>query len=345
MAQHPTRVLSLFSGIGGLDRGVRLALPDAEWVAYVERESFACGILAARVSDGSLAPAHVFAGDVREFPAGDLRGRIDLVTAGFPCPPVSHAGKRRGTADERWLWPQVARVLRETGAGWVLLENVAGLLSANDGGAFREILADLAGLGFDVEWTSVRASDVGAPHRRERVFLLGRRRGVADPLGGAVQRRGGPGPVGEAPVGAPGETRQRRGGDPARGAVGPVHERGLPDLADAEDEAGAHVPPARGGRAASEHGDADGRDAGPPGPPHWPPGPSERDEWRRILALWPELAPATVESPEVESGLRGVARGGARRLDRLRALGNIVVPEQAELALRILYARLTGEDL
>ena len=307
--------------LAGLDLGIGRAFPGARPLLYVECEVFAAEILVARMEDGSIPEAPILS-DVAELDGNEWRGRVDYVCAGWPCPPVSHAGKRAGSSDKRWLWPHVARVLGETQARWFLGENVAGLLSSNTGREFAEVLADLDTLGYDVAWGSFRASDVGAPHRRERVFLLGRRRGVADPLGGAVQRRGGPGPVGEAPVGAPGETRQRRGGDPARGAVGPVHERGLPDLAD-----------------------ADGRDAGPPGPPHWPPGPSERDEWRRILALWPELAPATVESPEVESGLRGVARGGARRLDRLRALGNIVVPEQAELALRILYARLTGEDL
>ncbi|MGI0068293.1 MAG: DNA cytosine methyltransferase, partial [Thermoplasmata archaeon] len=158
MDRPPSRVLSLFSGIGGLDLGVRRVLGDTEWVAYVECEAFACGVLAARVSDGSLAPAPLFAGDVRDFPAADFRGRVGLVTAGFPCPPVSHAGKRLGTADERWLWPEVARVLRETEAGWVLVENVSGLLSAQAGRAFGGVLADLDALGFDAEWTSVRAS-------------------------------------------------------------------------------------------------------------------------------------------------------------------------------------------
>lgn len=182
-APRAPRVLSLFSGIGGLDLGVRLALPAAQWVAYVEREAFACAVLAARVSDGSLAPAPVYAGDVHAFPAADFRGSIDLVAAGFPCPPVSHAGRRRGTEDERWLWPEVVRVLRETEAGWLFVENVRGLLSAQTGWAFGGVLADLDRLGFDAEWVSLRASDLGAPHRRERIFVLGRHRELAYAIG------------------------------------------------------------------------------------------------------------------------------------------------------------------
>lgn len=361
VARPSPRVLSLFSGIGGLDLGVRRVFPDAEWVAYVEREAFAAGVLAARVSDGSLAPAPLYAGDVRKFPAADLRGRVDLVTAGFPCPPVSHAGKRRGTEDERWLWPEVARVLRETEAGWILVENVSGLLSAQAGRAFGGILADLDALGFDAEWTSVRASDVGAPHRRERVFVLGRRRDVEVALGdgGGAEARD---VVGKG---------RRTYGDREADLPTVGHRTGLQHAADGRPPGGelADAPgdirrPLRDGRPAPsdgprnrgmgnanrpgleglgdgpERGDSDERDPRTASPPEWPPGPGERDEWASILAVWPELAPATVES-----GLRGVARGGARRLDRLRALGNIVVPQQAELAIRILHLRLTGEDL
>ena len=367
-APSEVRVLSLFSGIGGLDLGVQRALGAVEQVGYVEREAYAVAVLGARIADGSLAPGPVFLGDIRAFPAADFRGRVDLVLAGFPCPPVSTAGKRLGTADERWLWPEVARVLRETGAGWVMVENVSGLLSAQAGRAFGGILADLDALGFDAEWASVRASDVGAPHRRERVFVLGRRRDRGREGDGVVPHPGEPGAGATLP--------------PGRG----LHERGLAGPAHAEDDAGAHVPPARQGRPAGADArgpggavvhapggragaaqlerldrsaepsgeavdDADrpgleGRAGGgegahefpigQDGPPLWPPGPGERDEWRRILALWPGLAPA------VESDLRRVADGAPRRVDRLRALGNAVVPAQSALALRILvdyYAR------
>lgn len=92
------------------------------------------------------------------------------------CQPASSAGHRKGIDDERWLWPDVARILRGTRPRWCVFENVRGLLSVNRGQAFDQILRDLSVAGYDAGWFLVRASDVGAPHRRERVFILGRRR-------------------------------------------------------------------------------------------------------------------------------------------------------------------------
>jgi DNA (cytosine-5)-methyltransferase 1 len=93
---------------------------------------------------------------------------VDVIAAGYPCQPFSAAGKRQGMDDERWIWPDVARAVRVVRPRWVLLENVRGHLVW---GASR-VVADLAGLGYVGSWTCVRASDVGAPHRRERLFIL-----------------------------------------------------------------------------------------------------------------------------------------------------------------------------
>ena len=181
MAHSPTRILSLFSGIGGLDLACTTAFPGSRVVVYVEREAYCCEILLRRMEERALDAAPVFAGSIRSFAGGEWRGQIDTVAAGFPCPPVSSAGLRRGTSDDRWLWPDVVRVVREAEPAWVILENVPGLRHANSGRAFGSLLGDLATLGFDAEWTSLSASDVGAPHLRERVFLLARRGGgVAD---------------------------------------------------------------------------------------------------------------------------------------------------------------------
>lgn len=162
-------VLSLCSGIGGLERGVNMALGGrARTVCYVEREVYAACALLARMEDSSLDRAPVW-DDLTTFDAGRWRGAVDLVTAGFPCQPWSVAGKRKGTEDERWIWPAIVRIIRDCEAPLVFLENVPGLLRHG----LREVLSDLAEIGFDAEWTSVRASDVGAPHRRERIFILG----------------------------------------------------------------------------------------------------------------------------------------------------------------------------
>lgn len=99
----------------------------------MEREAYACAILAARMEDGCLAPAPILAGNVADLAASSFAGGVDLVVAGFRCPPVSVAGKRRGTEDHRWLWPEVIRVLRETEARWLLELALRTLL-----GRFRE---------------------------------------------------------------------------------------------------------------------------------------------------------------------------------------------------------------
>ena len=172
MADHvdsPLRVLSICSGIGGLDLGVRRAL-HSRVVAYVERDPFAASVLMDRMEDEALDPAPLWCGDLRELDARPLAGHIDMVICGFPCPPFSSAGKGLGAKDERDLWPEVARIIRGVGARLVFLENVGGAVRHPDG--LGRWLGDLAELGFDAEFSTVRASDVGAPHRRERLFIL-----------------------------------------------------------------------------------------------------------------------------------------------------------------------------
>ena len=165
MATRP-RVLSLCAGIGGLDLGLRLAC-GARTVGYVERDAFAAAVLVARMAEAALDPAPVW-DDLSTFDGRAWRGRVDLVAAGIPCQPFSVAGKRRGLADERWLWSDVLRILDETAARALFLENVGGFTRHGLG----RVLADLAARGFAAEWDHFRASDVGAPHRRERFFLL-----------------------------------------------------------------------------------------------------------------------------------------------------------------------------
>lgn len=205
MALPALRVLSLCSGVGGLDLGVKLAVPAARVVCHVERDSYAASVLVARMAEASMDPAPIWS-DLATFDGQHWRGVVDLVVAGFPCQPASTAGQRQGTNDDRWLWPLVARIIRDCAPSLVFLENVPGLLTVGGapdcyapgwaldttdevgagefvrGGAFAAVLADLAALGFDAEWLCVPASAVGAPHRRERVFVLAHadRRGIRD---------------------------------------------------------------------------------------------------------------------------------------------------------------------
>lgn len=170
MADHTVRVLSLCSGAGGLDLGLRLALPAARTVCYVERDAAAVRVLDARMRDGWLDPAPLW-DDLTTFDAAAWRGAVDLVVAGFPCQPVSVAGKRRAQLDSRWLWGSVLRAYVDSGAEWLFLENVRGIVTKG----LPEIIGSLADLGRTAEWTCLRASDVGASHRRERWFCLAHR--------------------------------------------------------------------------------------------------------------------------------------------------------------------------
>ena len=152
MATPSFRVLSLCSGVGMLDEGLCLAVPNARVVAYAEREAYAAAVLLARMEDAALEPAPVWCGNLEDVDWSQWAGAVDCVVAGFPCPPVSVAGKRAGTEDERWILPAIMRVVRQVGAGWVFLENVGGLRTANAGREFGEVLRLLAEGGFDVEW-------------------------------------------------------------------------------------------------------------------------------------------------------------------------------------------------
>jgi DNA (cytosine-5)-methyltransferase 1 len=163
----PFRILSLCSGIGGLDLGVHLAVDPARTICYVEREAFAVATLVAAMEEHRLAPAPVFP-DIATFDGRPWAGAVDCVVAGVPCQPVSLSGKRLGTDDTRWLWPEVLRILTETKAPYLFLENVPGMRTKG----LDTILEGLASIGFDAEWCSLSAKSVGAPHERNRWFLL-----------------------------------------------------------------------------------------------------------------------------------------------------------------------------
>lgn len=157
---YPLGFLELaFRGIGGIDLGLERAGWTCRW--QVEVDDYRRRVLTKHWPD---VPKY---GDVRELTGAELEP-VDLVSGGFPCQPVSSAGRRQGVADERWLWPEFARLIRILRPGLILMENVPGLLSRGMG----EVLRDLAVLGYDAEWSMLSACALGAPHARERVFLV-----------------------------------------------------------------------------------------------------------------------------------------------------------------------------
>ena len=170
--------LSLCSGAGGIDLGLTVALPGYRTVGHVERETFAAATLVARMEDAALDQAVVW-DDVATFDGRPWRGAVDIVTAGYPCQPFSVAGKRRGADDPRHLWPHVARIIGEVEPPFVFLENVAHHLRLG----FPEVAAGLVGMGYRLAAGLFTAAEVGAPHKRERLFILAIREGdeLADP--------------------------------------------------------------------------------------------------------------------------------------------------------------------
>jgi DNA (cytosine-5)-methyltransferase 1 len=164
VSDSPLTFGSLFAGIGGLDLGLERAGMECRW--QVEIDDYAT-----RVLERHWTGVRRWR-DVRTFPPTGEDWRCDLICGGFPCPPVSLAGRRGGATDERWLWPEFCRIVRCIRPRYVLVENVPGLLSADAGRLFGGILRDLAHCGYDAEWSLFSACAVGAPHTRERVFIM-----------------------------------------------------------------------------------------------------------------------------------------------------------------------------
>jgi len=164
--------LSLFSGAGG---GLLATKHLLGWTCkgYVENDPYCQNILRQRIADGFLDAAPVF-GDINAFIgegfAEAYQGMVDVITAGFPCQPFSVAGRRAGADDHRNQWPNTLRVIRLVGPRFIFLENVPGLLAHSYWGT---ILGGLAEAGYDAEWCVLGADDVGAPHRRKRLWVLG----------------------------------------------------------------------------------------------------------------------------------------------------------------------------
>lgn len=164
--------LALCAGVGMLDEGVGLALRflgcGYRTVCYVEREAAAAAQLVTLMEAGCIDHAPIWS-DLLTFDGAAWRGRVDCVTAGFPCQPHSVAGQRKGLDDERWIWPGIVRIIGDVRPDLVFLENVPGLAST---GGLDACIADLAALGFAAEWGVLSAAAVGASHERERLFIL-----------------------------------------------------------------------------------------------------------------------------------------------------------------------------
>ena len=244
----PQTVLSLFAGIGGFDLGLQRA--GMRIIAQSEINPFCQAILKKHWPEVEQL------GDIttiQKFP------KADLICGGFPCQPVSIAGRRKGSRDKRWMWPEFYRAICQVRPRWAIIENVPGLLSADRGRLFAGILRDFAAIGYDAEWRIISAADLGAPHLRKRLIIIAYPHSIGSDW-----------------------TRKKRPRRPESSDSGPHPVQ--PRLA----FGGAQKP--RFGLQ-----------------------PIERSNW------W-----------DIESDLDRVAHGVPCRVDRIRALGNAIVPQVAE---------------
>jgi DNA (cytosine-5)-methyltransferase 1 len=397
VAQDPEefRVIELCAGYGGLGIALAMARPDTRIVCAVENEGTAAEIMGARIEDAMLDDFAIWS-DARTFDGRPWRGRVHCITAGYPCQPFSAAGKRRGAADPRHLWPHVLRIIEEVEPLEVFLENVDAHLSLG----FFEVAKSLRDLGYRGEAGIFSAEEVGAPHRRKRLFALftvvhtghperraksdgggrhsegrdiegqaasGTRKPGEELANGSQRGRGelreSPGPEecrlthGRGSNVANGESHQRRRELQARPTAG-RRRAGSEGSGIAMDDAGSgrHLQEnkeIRAGRLASivpvgAVSDASGARLQAPereggrgsrariqrrATPQFhrapfPPGPDELEQWAAVLKYEPRVKPAVC----------GVAHGTTSRVDRLRALGNGVVPIVGAYAYRTLRA-------
>jgi DNA (cytosine-5)-methyltransferase 1 len=342
------RIGSLCSGFGGLDQSVMDVL-DAEvaWHAQYDpddKHQYAAKILAHHWPN---VPNH---GDITIVDWSSVEP-VDILTAGFPCQPVSNAGKRKGHEDDRWLWPDVASAIRVLRPRLVLLENVAALV----GRGLDRVLAGLAEIGFDAEWTCLRASEVGGAHRRERIFILAWPAAHPSRLGherGRRARLGGPGlEDGRFAVADPAVLGH---GNPRPAGLGRVPAAAVAGAPADADHPGAfpqqdREPERPEGDDEHEVVDAAGRvlDWGLYGP--------AIKRWEAVMG---RPAPSPVEpgkngprlAPRFVEWLMGAPEGwitdvpGIPRNAQLKAAGNGVVRQQGSAALRELLIRSHLED-
>jgi len=160
--------LSLCSGYGGIDLGLRRALGDKmRTVAYAEIEAFAIELLLARMENGQLDEAPIWP-DLRSFPWEEFVNRISILSGGYPCQPFSTAGRRQGANDARHIWPFIRNGIAIINPTVCFFENVEGHISMG----LSSVISDLEEMGYRVAWGIFSASEVGAPHQRKRVFIL-----------------------------------------------------------------------------------------------------------------------------------------------------------------------------
>jgi DNA (cytosine-5)-methyltransferase 1 len=317
VAEELPTVLSLCTGYGGIERGLELAGLKFRTVCHVEIEAFAIANLVAKMESGQLDAAPVWT-NLKTLPLDCFRDRVSILTSGYPCQPFSAAGKRAGKDDPRHLWPYILDIIRSVRPVRCFFENVEGHISLG----LREVIEDLEGLGYSTAWGIFSAVEVGAPHQRKRVFILAN----ADGAGLQTLRNQSGAERQASVVGESGELADTSG-ERSQGSqrLGPSREARIPrgHAPECSDQLADSVSPrSQAGLSGQERPNQEG-DSG------------VVDNGSGEQGGWTDGMPWAIE-PNVGR----LVDGATDRVDRLRLLGNGVVPQTAAKAWRVLAEEL-----
>ena len=277
-------VVAFCAGYGGIERGLDLAGVEHRVVAYVEIEAFAIANLVSKMEAGLLPPAPIYT-DIKTFPSHLFRGKVSILTGGYPCQPFSAAGKRKGTDDPRHLWPHIRRHIEAIRPIQCFFENVEGHVSLG----LSTVVSDLEEDGYRAAWGIFSAREVDAPHQRKRVYILANSDNTR--LRQSKQAN---------------ETQSSKRLD-----SGSVSQRKNLAYTDSALGTGGSIPSG----VHKEHAELDSG--------------SNTSRWIATFK-WP-----------TEPRVGRVVDGGSHRVDRLRLLGNGVVPQTAAKAYITLTERIT----
>jgi DNA (cytosine-5)-methyltransferase 1 len=309
--------LALFAGAGGGILGGHLL--GWRTICAVEWDAYAASILVHRQNDGSLPPFPIW-DDVQTFDGRPWRGRVDVISGGFPCQDISSAGKGAGIDGERsGMWGHMARIIGQVRPEFCMVENSPLLV----GRGLARVLGDLASLGYDAKWGVLGARDAGAPHKRDRIWIVA----YNPSLGRGERRPGGSDPSSE------GESKR------------PLQDVAHSECTGLEGLSGDEQGGSESGRECEKAGRSTGQESlcgrreealadalcrGLPESKHKP-----RPKWSKDNASV-RAQPADQGWWSTEPELGRVAHGVANRVDRLKCIGNGQVPHCAALAWRIL---------
>ena len=291
-------VVSFCTGYGGLERGLELAGIDHRVVACVEIEAFVIANLVQKMESNQMAPAPIWT-NVKTFPGKRFRGKVDILTGGYPCQPFSVAGHQLGTEDPRHLWPFILQQIQTIRPVQCFFENVEGHINRG----LEQVISDLESAGYSTTWGIFSAAEVGAPHKRKRVFILGN----SEHYGSSFPEK----PTDNLPASNNSSEGSKTTVESSRASKssgnGNLQNGKLTD----PNIIGTQISFERKYSAKPLFG-SNGKD-GKTGQNHW----------------------------AIEPDVGRVVNGSAHRVDRLRLLGNGVVPQQAAFAYRKLLERIS----